>query len=91
MRVVARPDTMETLRERGAVYVWPRALRCCNGRQYVLEAAVERPEGDFDLIHAVEGFQIYARRGLVEPDELHFDLDRRGRVHAFWNGQGWIG
>jgi hypothetical protein len=91
MRVVARPDTMEALRECGAVYVWPRAVRCCKGRQHVLEAAVEHPEGDFELVHAVDGFRVYARRGLVEPEELHFELDRKGRVRAFWNGQGWVG
>lgn len=91
MRVVARPEALALLREKGAVYVWPRALRCCAGRQYVLEAAVDRPGGAFELVHAADGLRVYAWPGLVEPDELHLDVDRKGRVRAFWNGQGWIG
>ena len=91
MRVVARPDAVEVLRDRGAVYVWPRAFRCCAGRQYVLEASLERPAGDFELVHAADGFQVHARPGLAPPDELHLELDRRGAVRAYWNGQGWIG
>jgi hypothetical protein len=91
MRVVARPDARELLLAQGAVYVRPRALRCCRGKQYVLEASLERPEGEFELVHAVEGFRVYASRGLVEPDELHLEIDRKGRIHAYWNGQGWIG
>ena len=91
MKVVARADTIQALRERGAVYIWPRALRCCRGRQYVLEASLDRPEAEFELIHALDGFQVHATPGLVAPDELHIELDRRGRVCAYWNGQGWIG
>ena len=91
MRVVARTDTLEALRERGAVYVWPRAFRCCRGSQWVLEASLERPDRDVELLHTVDGFAVYASTGLVEPKELHLELDRRGRIRAFWNGQGWIG
>jgi hypothetical protein len=91
MRVVARPDARSLLLDRGAVYVRPRALRCCRGRQYVLDASLERPEGDFELVYAVDGFRVYASRGLAEPEELHLEVDRKGRIQAFWNGQGWIG
>ena len=91
MRVVARPDALDVLRTRGEVFVWPRALRCCKGRQYVLEAAFDRPEGEFELVHAVDGFQVHTTSGLVQPEELHLELDRRGRVRAYWNNQGWIG
>ena len=91
MRVVARPEALALLREHGIVYVRPRAYRCCGGQQYVLEASLDRPEGDFELVHAADGFQVHATPALVEPEELHFELDRTGRVHAYWNGQGWIG
>jgi hypothetical protein len=91
VRIVAGAETRALLQERGALYVEPRALRCCKGRQYVLDAALDRPDGEFELVHAAEGFQVWARPGLREPDELHLELDRRGRVQAFWNGQGWIG
>ncbi len=91
MRVVARPDTLELLRARGSVYVRPRAYRCCSGRQFVLEASLDPPPGEFEIVHAADGFRIYAPPGLAEPDELHFELDRRNRIHAYWNNQGWIG
>ena len=91
MRVVARPDARDVLLERGEVYVHPRAYRCCRGRQYVLEASLERPDGEYELVYAADGFRVYASAGLVEPRELHFDVDRRGRIRAYWNGQGWIG
>ena len=57
----------------------------------MLEAALRPPEGDFELVHAVDGVRVYATRGLAQPDELHLELDRKGRLRAFWNGQGWIG
>jgi hypothetical protein len=91
MRVVARPDALTRIREHGTLYVWPRAYRCCRGRQYVLEASLDAPEGDFEIVYAVDGFRVYATPGLATPDELHLDLDPKGRVRAFWNGQGWIG
>lgn len=91
MKVVAGPDTTTSLREEGNVYVWPRAIRCCKGKRYLLEASLERPEGEFDLVQAEEGFNVWATRGLIQPDELHLELDRKGRVRAYWNNQGWIG
>ena len=91
MRVVARPDALDALRERGAVYLWPRALRCCGGRQYLLEASTEPPDRQFELVHAADGFQVFATPGLIEPDALHLELDRKGRVRAYWNNQAWIG
>ncbi len=91
MRVVARPDTLELLRMRGSVYVWPHAYRCCGGRQFVLEASLEPPAGEFELVHAADGFRIYAPPGLTQPDELHFAVDRRNRIQAYWNNQAWIG
>ncbi|HEX6723893.1 MAG TPA: hypothetical protein VF073_01505 [Gaiella sp.] len=91
MRVVARPDAREVLLDRGEVHVRPRAFRCCRGHQYVLEASFDRPDGDYELVHASDGFRVYASTGLIEPDELHFELDRKGRIQAYWNGQGWIG
>jgi hypothetical protein len=35
--------------------------------------------------------RILVREGLRLPDELHLEVDRHGRLHAFWNGQSWIG
>jgi len=91
MRVVARPEARALLRERGSVWVWPHAYRCCGGRQYVLEASLEAPAGEFELVHAADGYRIYASLGLAPADDLHFELDRKGHLHAYWNGQAWIG
>jgi hypothetical protein len=91
MRVVARPDALDLLRRRGSVYLWPRVYRCCRGRQFVLEASLEPPPCEVELVHAADGFRIYATPGLLQPDELHFDIDRRNRLHAYWNNQSWIG
>ena len=82
-------DQIET--RGGAVYVWAKGMRCCRGRTFVLEAATEKPDRAFELVHAADGFQVFATPGLVEPDELHFEVGRRGKLHAFWNGQAWIG
>jgi hypothetical protein len=57
----------------------------------VLEAATDAPAREFELVHAADGLQVFSTPGLVEPDELHFELTRRGRLRAFWNGRGWIG
>jgi hypothetical protein len=75
----------------GAVYVWPRRTGCCRVGTFVLETAPEPPDRAFELVHAADGFQVFATIGLVQPEELHFELSRRGRLRAYWNGQGWIG
>jgi hypothetical protein len=93
MRLVAEQRTLEHVADRGgAVYVWPHGLRCCAGRSYVLDASTSRPRGaEFLPLHEEGGVSIWATPGLLEPEEIHLELDRRGRVQAFWNGQAWIG
>lgn len=92
MKLVVQPAVREYIESHGgSVFVWPRATRCCRGRTFLLESATEPPEREFELVHAADGFGVYATPGLVQPDELHFELSRRGRLEAFWNGQGWIG
>ena len=75
----------------GAVYIWAERRGCCRGRTFVLESATERPDREFEVVHAADGFRVYATPGLVQPDELHLELSRRGRLSAYWNGQSWIG
>jgi hypothetical protein len=92
VKLVVQPTAREHIAARGgAVYVWPKAAGCCRGRSFSLEAATEPPERAFDLVHASDGLQVFATPGLIEPDELHFELTRRGRLRAYWNGQAWIG
>lgn len=92
MRLVVGPAVSDYIEGHGgAVFVWPRGFRCCRGNTWALEAATERPDREFALVHAADGFQVFATPGLVEPDELHLELGRRGKLNAYWNGQGWIG
>jgi hypothetical protein len=37
----------------------------------------------------VEGIELYAPVEMGLPESLHLELDRRGRVRAFWNGLAW--
>jgi hypothetical protein len=92
MRLVVEPAVREHIDEHGgAVYIWPKGTRCCRGTTFVLESATEEPDREFDLVHAADGFQVSASCGLIKPDELHLELSRRGKLRAYWNGQGWIG
>jgi hypothetical protein len=92
MRLVAGAATLERIREQGgALYVSPRAHRCCGGRSWSLAASTTRPDRDVDLLHREAGIAIFATHGLVRPLELHVELDRCGRVAAYWNGQAFVG
>jgi hypothetical protein len=75
----------------GRCYLWPKGSRCCNGRTYLLEAAITPPDRLFQQIHADHGTRVWATPGLIAPAELHLQLSRQGALRAFWNGQAWIG
>jgi hypothetical protein len=92
VRIVVQPGARDHIDERGgAVYLWARRTGRCRGRTFVLESATQPADRPFDLVHAADGFQVFATPGLVQPDELHLEVTRRGKLRAFWNGQGWIG
>ncbi len=92
MRLVAEQRTLHHLAEQGGdLYLWPRGIRCCSGRSYVLEAATRPSEREFVRVHEEGAISVWATPGLVEPAEVHLELDRRGRLQAYWNGQAWIG
>ena len=92
VRLVVQPEARDHIDERGgAVYLWARGTGCCRARTFVLESATEPPDRPFELVHAADGFQVFTTPGLVQPDELHLEVTRRGKLRAFWNGQGWIG
>ena len=46
----------------------------------MLESATEPPDRAFELVHAADGFRVFATPGLVEPEELHLELSRRGQL-----------
>lgn len=92
MRLVADQLTLQHVADRGGeLYVWPRGFRCCAGRSYVLEASTRPPDQECRRMHEEQGVVVWTTPGLVEPEELHLELDRRGQLRAFWNGQAWIG
>jgi hypothetical protein len=92
VKLVVQPAARDYIDEHGgAVYVWAKRTGCCRSRTYVLESSAERPDREFELAHAADGFRVYTSAGLVQPEELHLELDRRGKLGAFWNGQAWIG
>jgi hypothetical protein len=89
VELVAPSDVIEVIRERGgALYVWPHNARGCGG-WITLEAATEPPDMVFRRV-TVEGIELYAPVEMGLPESLHLELDRRGRVRAFWNGLAWI-
>jgi hypothetical protein len=92
VKLVVEPKARRCIDEAGgAVYVWAKGTRCCRGKTFVLECSTEQPEREFELVHAADGFRVFATPGLREPEELHLELDRRGRLGVYWNGQAWIG
>ena len=89
---MAEPRTVEHVVESGGdLYLWPRGYRCCAGRSYVLEASTRPPDKAFRRVHDEDGISVWATPGLMEPEEVHLELGRNGKLRAFWNGQAWIG
>ena len=73
------------------MYVWSRRAGCCRGTSFTLDASTDRPEREFELVHAADGVRIFTTPGLIQPDELHLELGRVGKLHASWTGHAWIG
>jgi len=92
MRLVAGEETLRhVVASGGELYLWPRGTRCCAGRTYVLEAGTTPPQQAFVSLGEHDGIAVWVTPGLVDPDEVHLELGRRGDLRAFWNGQAWIG
>jgi hypothetical protein len=92
VKLVVQPAARDHIDLRGgAVYLWAKGTRCCRGRTFLLESSTEPPDREFELVHAADGLQLYTTPGLIEPDELHLALTRRGKLRAYWNNQAWIG
>ena len=92
MRLVAEPDALTAVRQQGRMlYIWPKASRCCSALTYTLEAGTSPPAKEFRRVHEGDGIEVFATPGLTEPQELHLELGRRGKLRAFWNGLAWIG
>ena len=91
MRVFAGAGVSDYVKTRGgAVYVVPRRSGCCV-RTITLEAVTTRPDCPVELVDGADGFRLYVVAGFREPDELQLEIGRRGKLHAYWNGQAWVG
>ena len=87
--LVVSARVIDAIRERGgALYVWPRKARCCGGT-ITLEAATKPPDKVFRRVEAA-GIDVFIAVGMMEPESLHVDISRQGRIRAFWNGLAWV-
>ena len=94
MRVVASPEAIAFVRERGGrVFVWTVTLDAPTGAAAVfsLEASTDSPGAEREFVRfAGDEFDVFLtaeERGL--PDELHLAVKgwRRRRIRAYWNGK----
>lgn len=96
MRVIASPEAIAFVRERGGrVFVWPLDLEGPNAGRgvFALEASTDSPGAERDFVRfAGEGIDVLVdttEHGV--PDELHLALKgwRRRQVRAYWNGHSY--
>ncbi len=90
MKIVARPEVAELIRQRGGrLYVWTDPHKCCSGNMTYLLTGSEPPRGRECRPFDAEGFELYFDPGRMDPpDELHLDIRgwRKKHVEAYWNG-----
>lgn len=77
MRLLAGPEVRAHVEERGGgVYIWPRTPRFCCVRTITIQADTAPPPLEGELVHAADGVEVFAAKGLIEPDLLELELDR---------------
>ncbi len=87
--IVASTDLIAHVTARGGrIHVSTSRARCCT-RSITLRASLDPPPGELRLL-ASEPLEVLVPVGLRSPASLHLELGRRGRIHAYWNGLGWI-
>ena len=93
MRVVASPEAVAFVRERGGrLFVWPhRSGGCCSGMR--LRTSTE-PASDREFRRVpTDGFELYLPARMTrQPDELELALRRfpTRHVEGYWDGCVWI-
>ena len=90
MKVVATPEAVDFVRERGgSLFVWVDCLRC-QGTVNFLEASTDSPGTDQRFRRMAGGdFDLFLDPGGLDlPDTLGVELRgwRRKRLRAYWNG-----
>ncbi len=92
MRVVASPEAVAFVRERGGrLFMWPRSASCCRSVTWLESSTEPRADREFRRVPA-DGFELYVPAGMREPDELEIAVRRfpRRHVEGYWDGCAWI-
>jgi hypothetical protein len=96
MRVIASPDAVAFVRDRGGrVFVWTLPMEGPIGGSavFALEASTESAGPERDFVRLAGGdFDVLIDTGARSlPDELHFAVKgwRRKRIRAYWNGKSY--
>ncbi len=94
MRVVASPEAVALVRERGGrLFLWPERAGCCGGFGMRLRSSTEpAPDREFRRV-PTDGFELYLPAQLRrEPEKLEIDVRRfpRRHVEGYWDGCVWI-
>lgn len=94
VKVVANPEVVEFVQERGGcLFVWTDRLACCANVTYV-EASTESPGAGREFRRLTGGgFELLIDVGGTDlPDELTLDIKGwpTKRVRAYWNGQNYV-
>jgi hypothetical protein len=94
VRVVATPEVVEFVRDRGGqVFVWTLLMDgpTGGGKVFALEASTDSPGPERRFARLVgDEFDVLLDAGDRQPpEELHFALKgwRRKRIRAYWNGR----
>jgi hypothetical protein len=93
MRVIASPEAVELIQERGGrLYVWATTERCCRGGHARLETATEAGVGRAFRPVRADGFDLYLAPVGRTLDELHLEVRgrRKKRVEAYPDGCAWL-
>ena len=93
MKVLAPPDVVELVRQRGGrLFVWIDAQRCCGPVTYLKTSWEPPKKGRRFTSVAAEGFELFLDPGRFDlPDEIQFEVKgwRTKRVDGYWNGCVW--
>jgi len=94
VKVVAHPDVVEFVKERGGcLFVWTDRLASSRNVTYV-EASTQSPGAGREFRRlSGGGFEILIDAGGADlPDELHLDVKGwpTRRIRAFWNGRRYL-
>ena len=93
MRVVASPEAVAFVRERGGrLFLWPERAGCCAFGMRLRSSTEPSPDREFRRV-PTEGFELYLPVQLRrEPEKLEIDVRRfpRRHVEGYWNGCAWI-